>query len=207
MTKKRRTLIYTPLGIRPIIHHGPPDPDANLLSLDFSPSAAANVDAVVTAAPTTAARKRRRGYGRTVSQKKEARQARRERGTMMIMGGDSAVRHHRSNTREDEDDNGEVLEEARRGEHALDVPVADDRGRLIDDVLLVLAGHGALAHAGTKALAGTGGRHHGMAAHVSAAPLAAGQLRPARRLRAWQAGPRKALPDARRTPSPTTPCQ
>ena len=42
---------------------------------------------------------------------------------------------------------GEVLEEARRGEHALDVPVPYDRGRLVDDVLLVLAGHGALAHA------------------------------------------------------------
>ncbi len=101
MTKKRRTLFYTPLGIRPIIHHGPPDPDANLLSLDFSPSAAANVDAVVTAAPTTAARKRRRGYARTVSQKKEARRER--RGATSATGGDVHRRRHRRDDEEDDE--------------------------------------------------------------------------------------------------------
>ena len=100
MTKKRRTLAYTPLGIRPIIHHGPPDPDASLLSLDFSPSAVANVDAVVAAAPTTAARKRRRGYARTVSQKKEARRER--RGATSATGGD--VHRHRHRLDDEEDD-------------------------------------------------------------------------------------------------------
>ena len=42
---------------------------------------------------------------------------------------------------------GEILEEARRREHALDVAVPDDRGGLIDDVLLIFAGHRELAHA------------------------------------------------------------
>jgi hypothetical protein len=107
MTKNRRTLAYTPLGIRPIIHHGPPDPDASKLSLDFSPSAAANVKAVVTAARKTAARKRRRGYARTVSQKKEARRER--RGASSAAVGDVRRRRHRRD--DDEDDEVDEAEE------------------------------------------------------------------------------------------------
>ena len=42
---------------------------------------------------------------------------------------------------------GEVLEEARGGEHVGDLAVAQDRGGLVDDVLLILAGHGHVAHA------------------------------------------------------------
>ncbi len=73
MTKNHHTLAYTPLGIRPIIHHAPPDPNASQLPLDFLPSVAANVNAIVTATRKTAARRRRRGYVRMVLQKKEVR--------------------------------------------------------------------------------------------------------------------------------------
>ena len=42
---------------------------------------------------------------------------------------------------------GEIFEEARGGEHVRDLAVAQDRGGLVDDVLLIFSGHGHLAGA------------------------------------------------------------
>ena len=89
MPNKRPSLTYTPLNVKVIRHHGPPDPDANSQIAGFS-QYLPSPSAVVTGrggGTTTACRKRKKGYAKTVSEKRELRRERRHTKSRSSHGG------------------------------------------------------------------------------------------------------------------------